>query len=1192
MKNLFEYHKAFLACFAVTLLLCSPSFAFDVDTSPNPPDYAAVEPNEGEIVSVNPPSMVWRIDERAVTYIIELSPDKNFKTNVVRVPDVKFPFYNHSAVLPAGRWYWRYFVVDEKGEVSTPAPVRSFSVAKNANALPVPPMKAILAKMPGHPRVFVTPATLSAFRARRTGPAKDAWEVVQSQADALLTQKPKLTDRRVPLEEARVQLKKIKTPGISQWKENTAARRQVFWLNEKNEAFWTPNYTYSNLNVDAGKAQILAYAYLISGDAKYAEAARQWLDFLSDFRLDYHYGDATKRAHHDSASYAYEQGLKDVALAFDHVYDHLSPAERSKFLAHIEFHAEAAVNWLRAAKIEVRYQQSHPQQTMHNTLTTLLAVATDTPKLSELASWVVPQYMNRIAWTSPDGGYFEGQTYGHKFRWILEGLVAARTATGVDLFEKPEIKNSGAYWLYAMDLNYWYQHYGDIYSLIWPYANGADGYISALMAEMTQDPYVKWYSQEIKTNPDHIPFRYLSEGPLQAKPPIDIPQARAFLDTGVLSAYDKFWDHGSNRLFFRSSPWGAHSHSHADQNGFVIHANNEILAPDTGYYTYSGDTYQKEWSKATFAHNSVLVNGKGQPTNIDSKGRITQFFNAGNFTYFVGDASKAYEAPLKTFRRAMLFVRPNVYVVYDELAASQPSVYSWLLNTFAKPEIDEKNQRLIVAQQNERLQVEQLLPRGVTYSTTNARPYPIKTKAWSRITEVFPQAWHTRANTPSSKNSAILTLMQTYAASAGAKISASERFETSSTIGLKLKDGAERDGTILFRRNLDKTGMIESGGLRSDAQSATLFTRGSAVDEWMLSGGRQISWQGKTLLQAANSISASHAGSTPAATAALHFDGVPGKIEWTLPAAPKQVFLSSSAALGDAKPIAFKYQNGVLSLSVAATVGVLWIDPKVDLTAPIPPTNLSVQDSKGTYQIPLRAAWSPNGEWVYHAQVQAREVGKYAFARSDNGASEILIQDLWQPSKSTRGKNATDGEFRDGTQLYFTVAPSQSAPQFSAQLKNSQRGQIVNLLNNGDFEEGIPDYLPRQWTMQRTSSESEDLGWGEWSQQDKHSGKSSLRFLRVGDQRTLTAQPMRLREGGEYHLRFFAKGDADKAFVKITGASARSLSVPIAPSADWKEYQVKIDLMPGYTTLQVVMEPGKNNAVLWLDDIQFGRIAQ
>jgi hypothetical protein len=1186
MKNMFIKIIAFL--FALTSF--APAFAFDVDTSPNPPDYAAIAPDEGEVVAVNPPSMVWRVDERAASYIVELSPDKNFAADVIRVPDVKFPFYNHSGVLPAGRWYWRYFVVDDKGEVSTPGPVRSFVVDKNAVPLPVPPMKTMLEKMPAHPRIFVTPATLPAFRARRNGPAKDAWEVVRAQADALLEQKPKLTNKRVPLEEARVQLKKIKTPGISHYKENTAARRQVFWLDDKNEAFWTPDYSYGNLNADAAKTQILAYAYLISGDAKYAEAARAWLDFLSAFRLDYHYGDAKKRADHDSASYAYEQGLKDVALAFDHVYDHLSPAERSKVLAHIEFHAEAAVNWLKAAKIEVRYQQSHPQQTMHNTLTTLLAVATDSPKLSELASWVVPQYMNRIAWTSPDGGYFEGQTYGHKFRWILEGLVAIRTATGVDLFQKPEIKNSGAYWLYAMDLNYWYQHYGDIYSLLWPYANGADGYISALMAEMTQDPYVKWYSQTVKTNPDHIPFRYLSEGPLQARPPIDIPQARAFVETGVLSAYDKFWDHGSNRLFFRSSPWGAHSHSHADQNGFVIHANNEILAPDTGYYTYSGDTYQNKWSKATFAHNSVLVNGKGQPTDINSKGHITQFFNAGDFTYFVGDASQAYEAPLQTFRRAMLFVRPNVYVVYDELAAGEPSVYSWLLNTFAKPEIDEKNQRLVVAQQNERLQVEQLLPRGMTYTTTNERPYPIKTKAWSRITEAFPQAWHTRANTPPSANSAILTLMQTYEASADAKISTEQSFETPSTVGLKIKDGNGREGTILFRRQLDKNGIIESGGLRSDAQSATLFARGNAIDEWMLNSGRQISWQGKTLLQTENSISAALAGSTPAAAAALHFDGAPGQIELSLSAAPRQVFLSSSAALSDAKSVAFKYQKGMLTLTSAATSGVLWIDPKVDLSAPIPATDLSVQDSTGTYKVPLRAAWSPSGEWVYYAQTDAREPGEYSFARSDNGASEFLIQDIWQPSKSVRGNDATTGEFREGTELYFTVAPTQNAPQFSAQLKISQRGQIVNLLNNGDFEEGIAEYLPRQWTMQRTSSSSEDVGWGEWSQEDKHGGKSSLRFLRVGDQRTLTAQPMRLRTGGEYHLRFFAKGDADNAFVKINGAGARTISVPVEPSAEWKEYRAKIDLLPGYTTLQVVMMPGKNNAVLWLDDVEFGRI--
>jgi hypothetical protein len=374
---------------------------------------------------------------------------------------------------------------------------------------------------------------------------------------------------------------------------------------------------------------------------------------------------------------------------------------------------------------------------MHALLTTVLAVANDSPVADKWVSYIVPQYVNRIAWTSDDGGYFEGQTYGHKFAMILEGLAALRTACGIDLFKQPALRNAGPYWLYAMNLNYWFNHWGDNYSLIWPWANPRDAYISGFLAAMTRDPYVKWYSDSVLTDPENIPFYYLSGQAPTARPPIDIAQARVFPETGTVTAYDRFYDHQGARVFFRSSPWGAHSHSHADQNAFVIHDGGEILAPDTGYYTYAGDTYHMQWSKSTFAHNSMLVNGKGQPTNIGSKGRVTEFFHGGKHTFFVGDASLAYEPPLTDFRRAVVFIRPGIWVVYDELKASKPASYSWLLNTFEKPDISPDARRMTARQQAMRLGVEHLLPERVSYQTDNRRPHPVKTpgRMWSRVTE-------------------------------------------------------------------------------------------------------------------------------------------------------------------------------------------------------------------------------------------------------------------------------------------------------------------------------------------------------------------------------------------------------------------------------------------------------------------------
>jgi len=1183
MNKIFPSFLLLVLALACVLPACA---AFDVDTSPQPADYIENKPANGEVVAVNPPSLIWHQDTRAASYIVEMAQDKTFKTGVIRVADVQFPFYNHSKVLSPGIWYWRYFVVDKDGQKSNPGPVKSFVINAKAEPIPVPSMNTVLADLPAHPRIFVTPDTLAAFRARRDGPAKDAWRVVEARADDLLDNKPKLPAKRVPLEEARAQIAKIPTDGDNNWKPGDVSRRKIFCLNAKGEAFWTPDYSYRNLSSDAVKASTLAYAYLISGDKKYADASRQWIDFVSQFRIDYHLGDAAHRGGPEEYAvvYCYEQGLKDLALAYDHIYQFLTPAEREKVLSHIVYHTEAAIYHLKLRKMVVRFQQSHPQQCMHNTLTTLLAAAGDSPEIDKMLRWILPQYMNRIAWTSPDGGYSEGPTYSHKFRWILEGLVAIRTATGVNLFMRPEIHNSGAFWLYCMDLNYWYQHFGDNYSMVWPYANNADGYITGLVASMTSDPYVKWYSQTIKTNPDHIPFRYLSEGPLQPKPPIDIPQARAFLETGQLTAFDKFYDHGSNRVFFRSSKWGGHSHAHADSNAFVIHAGNEVLAGDGSYYTYSGDTYDRNWSNATISKNSILINGKSQGGDLPYHGQITQFYNGGDFTYFVGDASKAYEAPMKTFKRAMLFIRPNVYIVYDELAASEKSTFSWLLNTFAKPDIDEANQKMVVAQQGERLQVQQVLPQGgLKYSTNNKRPYPMKTKAWTRFSEAFPQNWHTEVTTPQVTDEGILTLMQTYQQQDGANVKTLDHYKTAGTMGLKIQDGTGRDGVILFRRQLDKNSAIDSGDVRSDGQSATLFIDNNAPDEWIIASGKNLLWQGKVLLRSANSISANASFHSNAAKAIIRFDGMPGELKLALPAAPKQVFLSASGKPEDATAIKSTFANGILTVTVNDDSGVLWVDPTVDLTAPIPAASLQVTDSQGSYEVPLAGAWSQTGDWVYHALTNAREPGVYNF--TGEGAY-LLVQDTWDPAVTRRGDNAVKSTFHERTDLYFTVKPG-AKPHFTATLADSFRGKIDNILRNGNFESGIPNYPPRMWVLGK--GRSVDMGWGGWSQESAHSGKSSLRLYRAGDLRRMTSQPMRIRTGGKYHLRFFAKGDITNATVSVNGQLGHTVEVPVKASSDWQQYDATVELPPGYTTV-VINAPNGPEGILWVDDIELGLV--
>lgn len=1182
--------------------LCSPSsgLSFSVDLSPQPEKEHPQVPIEGETVDTNPPSLVWREDTRAASYQVEFSQSEKFSFGVRKAEDIVLPFFNDSQALTPGRWYWRYFVKTKEGKFSDPSPARSFVVPADAPQIPLPGPKELLEKMPAHPRIFVTPETLASFREKRNGAAKEAWQRIEEQANRLLLRKPTLPAKRVPLAEAKI--KHSKTSQSHTWKKGEAIRRQVFWVDKEGGVFWLPNYSYRDLLADAERTNVLSVAYLISGDKRYADAAREWVALVSQFRLDRHLPDA-ERAEHDTVVYAYEQGLKALALSYDRLYDQMPAEERQNTLKHIEYHADAAGRWIRDnRKIHLDYQQSHVQQCMHTLLVTVLATAKDSPIIDGWVQYIVPQYVNRIAWTSKDGGYFEGQTYGHKFGWILEGLAAIRTACGINLFEKPELRHAGTYWLYAMNLNYWYQHWGDNYSLIWPYANPRDSYISGFLATMTGDPYVKWYADTVLTDPESIPFRYLSESSIKAKPPIDIAQAKLFPETGVVTAYNRFYDHQSDRIFFRSSEWGSHSHSHADQNGFVLHSGGEILAPDTGYYTYSGDDYHHLWSKSTFAHNSMLINGAGQPLGITSKGNIESFFHGGKMTYWLGDASQAYASPMKTFNRSMLFLRPSTYIVYDELQATAPSTFSWLLNTFEKPTIDEAQRRIIVSQQQMRLQVDHLLPAKPSYTSNNDRPYPVKgeKRMWSRVTEAFPQPWHNRVTSKAATSEAFLALMQTYRDADGPHDAAQETIENATTIGLKFTTSDKQGGAALFRRQLKATGnngviraIIDTTPITSDAQAIALLGDAAHPAHWMLAKGSTLSAGGRPLWQSEKPVSASVTFQTPAAAALVRIDGAAGKVQLSLPKAPAHLVIAPPNRPQEGQELPFVWNETTSSVLFTAGEGeaAIWVDPVLDLTAPIPAASVKVTDSTGDYELPLQGAWSEAGEWIYSMQAAPREAGTYTFG-SEGNPSELLVQDRWEPmTRSASGTLPLKGTLREGTTLFFHVAPKpgQEPRLFAAKLQSSYAGKLDSIVRNGGFEEGIPNFPPRGWTFQQERAVK--LGWPEWSQNTPAEGASCLRYKADGEASTLLSQPMRLLSGGTYHLRFEAKGDISGAKLLVRGSEGNALFVSIIPTNDWQHYEAQAELPPGYCILAIEIPAATSPEILSVDAIEFGKIA-
>ncbi|NQZ59155.1 MAG: heparinase II/III family protein, partial [Lentisphaeraceae bacterium] len=120
----------------------------------------------------------------------------------------------------------------------------------------------------------------------------------------------------------------------------------------------------------------------------------------------------------------------------------------------------------------------------------------------------------------------------------------------------------------------------------------------------------------------------------------------------------------------------------------------------------------------TRGHNCVTADDKGQPISSDAYGYICRFIDGDKLTYTCGDASNAYAGipspqwwdrvksagldwyeemenkSVSKFRRHLLFIKPGLIVVYDELEATKDVQWQWVLHCRKTLETQENGLRV------------------------------------------------------------------------------------------------------------------------------------------------------------------------------------------------------------------------------------------------------------------------------------------------------------------------------------------------------------------------------------------------------------------------------------------------------------------------------------------------------------------
>lgn len=637
----------------------------------NNPLRKAPYPQQENSIYLNPAPLLVPLRMKQADYLqFNLSQDKNFKgDNDILSKPVPWCMFNPHKILGTGTWYWRFRSVSRTGEKTAWSKVYSFVVEETTPQFATPPFEVFLNNIPKDaPRIY---CFLNDHLA-------DARKCVRSNPEF-----------EVMIDDARSAL-------AMDFSTDTQPYKHIFAMSEN---FDKLNTAYQMLQYDIYAKKIVANVRcllkqepednFIGNDFKAGE-----LVYLLAATYENFYASFTTQEHKQIESL--------IMKVLDWYYnDRLLGREENMFFdEHI---------W----QFEIR-----------RFLQASLVLYDKYPAAKEYLEYYYELWNTRGPATgfNRDGAWHNGTNYFSVNAVTLCYLPTLFSyLTKFDFLQHPWYKNAGIGTAYTWLPGSLSDVFGDGHEK----RNGKPLRIRSAFADFlsrtTNDPYATWYSavnNRYDTEFETRLYRLASgkQRPVNSELPPDAPKAVWFKDCGEMVANSNMRNLKKNvSLSFRSSPFGSGNHTHSDQNAFNLHYGGEAIYHAVGHYMNFSDPHNLLSYRNTRAHNTMLINGIGQPFTPDAHGYIVRMFNGDNISYALGDASTAYcgisdirlwknsfekyhltqtpengfgETPLKKYRRHIFLLHPDKVVIYDELEASEKVHWDWLLHSPVKFDID------------------------------------------------------------------------------------------------------------------------------------------------------------------------------------------------------------------------------------------------------------------------------------------------------------------------------------------------------------------------------------------------------------------------------------------------------------------------------------------------------------------------
>ena len=765
-----------------TAFALAASAAPQVSNRPAAPDEWGYRPADHATVHLNPPSLIWLHEPPARTYCVQWSAAADF-SSATTIDKLPFNTYTHTAPLPPGTYFWHYRFTDKTGQASNWSTTRSFTIAKDATEFPMPNRAQQAQRLPkDHPRLFMRPEDLPRLRQLAAGEEKDRFDQLRRTAERLL-----------------------KTPPTPEPTTRASAR------DDATRQWWWPNRETAIKACD--EAGVLAFVYLITQDQKYGQGARDRILRLAAWDPD----GPTNFALNDEAAFPM---LYRLPRAYDWAYDALTPADREKVQKVMTRRGDDV--W-KSSQVGfgvghlTKPYASHANRAWHKLAECAIAFYDTIPAAPDWLDFAVNNfYAAYPVWSDDDGGWHEGLAYENgymsKVTWWLQ---VSKTALDIDGFKKPFFSQVGDFALYLAPPHTPNMGFGDLsyntpsgWGGTWEYfirgvhashahppTPGADR--SEAPDPSDHSPYWLWWKDQY-----HMPgetgvlgFLYHANlGPLPApKPPTDLPQSKIFHGIGVASLHTSLLDSRNDvHLLFKSDPMGTQSHGHNAENSIALNAFGDSLIFANTYRDYHGSPFHYKYVHTTAAQNSVLVDHQGQVLHTASPvARIIAEKLTPQFDYVAGDATAAYQGKLTRFVRHIAFAKPDVIVIYDDLAAPKPATFQLMFHALSPFAIDEPSNTARLTRPAADLSIHYLSPAPLAFHQTDGfTPQP---------TRQFPNLYHLEAGTrdPAAQVGLLTVLLPSkHGDAVDAKTT---RLESETALGVRI-DRAGQSTLIAFRK--------------------------------------------------------------------------------------------------------------------------------------------------------------------------------------------------------------------------------------------------------------------------------------------------------------------------------------------------------------------------------------------------------